>query len=59
MSLRHFREVIGERYSDFQARLPGCEPPPMFALGLMVDGTTEDSKYPDFNSPQARAEYGL
>lgn len=31
----------------------------MFSLGLFEDGTTEDSKYPNLMSPEARMEYGL
>jgi len=58
-SLRCFRKVIWERYSDFQARLPGCEPPTLFSLGSLEDGTTEDSKYPNLMSPEVRVEYGL
>jgi len=57
--MRHFRKVVGDKYSDFRVRLPDCRPPLMYALGMLEDGTTEESRYPNFMLPEAREEYGL
>ena len=45
-------------YSDFQAKLPDCEPPLVFTLMLSEDGTTDDSKYPNLMSIEARMLHG-
>jgi len=58
-SLRYYRKVIGEKFCDFQARLPDRGPPPLYALGMLEDGTTEDSKYPNLMSPEGREKYGI
>ena len=58
-SLQRFKKFIEERYSEFQAGLPDCEPPAMFSLALLEDVTTKDSKYPNLMSPEVRMEYGL
>ncbi|KAF9643913.1 hypothetical protein BDM02DRAFT_3132089 [Thelephora ganbajun] len=57
--LRHFQEVIGEMYSDFHARLPDCEPPVIYSLALTLDGTTEESRYPNLMSAEERMRFGL
>ena len=59
VSLRRFREVVGEKHSDFQAGLPDYEPPSLLSLALLEDGTTGDSKYPNLMSPEARVPYGI
>jgi hypothetical protein len=46
-------------YSDFQARLPGCEPPTIHSLAMLEDGTTEESKYPNLMSVEVRMMYGI
>ena len=46
-------------YSDFQARLPDCEPPMIYSLALSEDGVTEDSKYPSLMSAEVRTSYGI
>lgn len=38
---------------------PDCEPPSLFSLALLEDGTTGDSKYPNLMSPEARVPYGI
>ena len=58
-SLRHFREIIGGKYSDLQAKLPDCEPSLMFSLMLWEDGTTKESKYPNLISVEARILHGV
>ena len=58
-SLRHFREVIRKKYSDFQTKLPDCEPSLMFSLMLWEDGTTKESKYPNLMSVEARILHGV
>ena len=58
-SLRQIRKFIGEMYSDFQARLPDCEPPTIHCLALSEDGVTEDSKYPSLMSAEVRTSYGI
>jgi len=57
--LRHYRNVVGEKYSDFQTRLPDCEPPVIIPLSMLEDGTTEGSKYPSLVSAEARVPYGI
>lgn len=46
-------------YSDFQDGLPHREPPSLFSLALLEDGTTKDSKYPNLMSLEVRAQYGV
>ena len=46
-------------YSDFQAGLPNCEPPMIYSLALMEDGTTEESKYPNLMLAKSRMRYGI
>ena len=46
-------------YSDFQARLPDCEPPMIYSLALSEEGITEDSKYPSLMSAEVRTFYGI
>ena len=58
-SLRYYRKVVGEAYSDFQARVPECEPPIISSLVTLEDGTTEDSKYPNLLSVEVRMQYGI
>ena len=57
--LRCSRKVVEEKYSDFHTRLPGYEPPMIYALATMEDGTTEESKYPNLMSPRVRMLYGI
>ena len=57
--LRYYREVVGEKYSDFQTRLPNCDPPEIFSLAMSADGTTEDSKYPNLLLVEERLPYGM
>jgi hypothetical protein len=47
------------KYSDFQTRLPDCEPPIVFSLATMEDGTTKDSKYPNLMLAEVRMQYGI
>jgi len=57
--LRHFRKIIEETYSDFHAGLPDYEPPMLYSLALMEDGTSEESKYPNLMSPEVRMRFGI
>ena len=57
--MQYFRRVVGEKYSDFQARLPDCRPSMLFALALSEDGTTEESRYPNLMLAEVRGRYGL
>jgi len=57
--LRHYRKVVEEMHSDFQARLPGCEPPTVLSLAMLEDGTTKESKYPNLLPIGARILYGI
>ncbi|KAF9643480.1 hypothetical protein BDM02DRAFT_3191569 [Thelephora ganbajun] len=57
--LRRFQKAIGEMYSDFHARLPDCEPPVIYSLSMGVDGTTEESRYPNLMSAEERMRFGL
>ena len=57
--LRHYRKVVEEMHSDFQARLPGCEPPTVFSLATLEDGTTKESKYPNLLQTEVRMLYGI
>ena len=58
-SLQHYRKVVGEAYSSFQAGIPDCEPPIILSLAVLEDGTTEDSEYPSLMSPEVRVRYGI
>ena len=58
-SLRHFRKVVGEAYSDFHAGLPDYEPPMIYSLATLEDGTTEESNYPSLMSHEARMRFGI
>jgi len=58
-SLGYFRQVIREMYIDFQSGLPDCEPPVIYSLATMEDGTTEESKYPNLMSAETRQKYGI
>ena len=42
-------------FSDFQAKLLDCEPPSILTLILLEDDTTDNSKYPNLMSVEARA----
>ena len=57
--LQHYQKVIGGKYSDFQARLSDCDPPDILSLAMLVDGTTEDSKYPNLLLIEKRSSYGV
>ena len=57
--MRDCRKVVGEMYSDFQARVPDCEPPVIFSLAASEDGTTKDSKYPNLMLAEVRMQYGI
>jgi hypothetical protein len=46
-------------YTKFQAGLPEYEPPMMYSLAMLEDGTTEDSKYPNMMLDEVREWYGL
>ena len=58
-SLRYYRKVVGEAYSDFQARLPDREPPIISSLIMLEDGTTKDSKYPNLMLAEVRMQHGI
>ena len=58
-SLRHFRTLVGKMYSDFQAGLLNYEPPMIYSLALMEDGTTEASKYPNLMLAKTRMQFGI
>ena len=51
--------VVSEKYSDFQTRVPDCEPPMIVSLSMLEDGTTKDSKYPNLIPAEARLPYGI
>jgi hypothetical protein len=59
VSLRDFRRIVGEAYSDFQAKVPDCKPPIVHSLAALEDFTTEDSKYPNLMVPEVRMRYGM
>jgi len=52
-------KVVADTYELFKEKLPDCEPPLLSSLSLLEDGRTEDSRYPNLLSPQARAEQGI
>ena len=52
-------KVVADAYISYKEKLPDCEPPLLSSLSLLEDGRTEDSKYPNLLSPQARAELGI
>jgi hypothetical protein len=58
-SLRNYRKIVGAKYSDFQARVPGCEPPIIVSLAASEDGTTKDSKYPNLMLDEVRMQHGI
>ena len=58
-SLRYFRKVIGETYSDFHARLPDRGPPMIYSLATTEDGTTGEPKYPNLMLPEMRMHFGI
>jgi len=52
-------KVVADAYTLYKEKLPDCEAPLLSSLSLLEDGRTEDSKYPNLLSPQARAEQGI
>ena len=58
-SLRYCRKVIRKMCSDFHEGLPGCEPPMIYSLAMMEDGTTEESKYPNLMLFEVRMQFGI
>jgi len=58
-SLRYLRGVIEKVHADLQANLQRCGPSPLISSVLLVDGRTEDSKFPSLLSFAARERYGL
>ena len=47
-SLRRFRGIVVQAWSDIDAGLPDPFPPPLSANLLFFDGRDEGSKYPNF-----------
>jgi len=58
-TLRYYRKVIVEKYSDFQARHLDFVPPEVFSLARSVGGVTMGSDYPNLLSVEARLSYGI
>ena len=57
--LKHWKTIIKKAYVEFQANLPGFEPPLIYSLLLAMDGHSEGSKFPNLITPQERERYGL
>ena len=58
-TLIHWWKIVANAYALYKEKLPDCEPPLLSSMCLLEDGRTEDSKYPNLLSPQARAELGI
>jgi hypothetical protein len=60
-SLWDCRKVVGVKYSDYQTKIPGCEPPVIVSLALatLEDVSTKDSRYPDLVSLEVVTQYGV
>ena len=58
-TLVHWWKVVADAYALYKDKFPDCEPPLLSSLSLLEDGRTEDSKYPNLLSPQARADLGI
>lgn len=52
-------KVVADAYASYKEKIPDCEPPLLSSMCLLEDGRTEDSKYPNLLSPEARAELGI
>lgn len=57
--LRRWRETVTDVHSDFVAKLPGAEIPPLTLRATQLDGRTEGSRYPNFMLPWAQQRYDL
>ena len=58
-SLQHFKSVVEKAHLRFETALPDNEPPVIYSLATMEDGTTVGSKYPNLMSVEARVEFGI
>lgn len=58
-ALVHWWKVVADAYALYKEKFPDCEPPLLSSLSLLEDGRTEDSKYPNLLSSQARAGLGI
>jgi hypothetical protein len=58
-SLWDCRKVVGVKYSDYQTKIPGCEPPIIVSLALatLEDVSTKDSRYADLVSLEVGTHY--
>jgi len=57
--LRQWRETVAGAYSDFTAKLPE---PKLQALALrasLIDGRTEESRYPNLMIREVGEQYGI
>jgi hypothetical protein len=52
-------KVVADAYESYKENISDCEPPLLSSLSLLEDGRTEDSKYPNLLSPQARENLGI
>jgi len=57
--LGHWKTIIEMAYAEFQANLPGFEPPLFDSLVLAADGRSESSKFPNLIAAEEREPYGL
>ena len=58
-SLQHWKLIIENAYSDFQANFPGFRPDPFAGLVMSSDGRSGDSNFPNLVVPGERERYGL
>ena len=52
-------KVVADAYASYKEKIPDCEPPLLSSMCLLEDGRTEDSKYPNLLSPEARTQLGI
>ena len=52
--LRHWKEVVAGVYSDFAAKLPNAELPPLATRAFWEDGRTEGSRHPNLLLPHRK-----
>lgn len=52
-------KVVADAYALYKEKAPDCDPPLLSSMSLLEDGRTEDSKYPNLLSPQAREDIGI
>jgi hypothetical protein len=57
--LRHWREIVAEVYSDFAAKLPEAKLPTLTIRAQLIDGRTEESRYPNLMLPGMGEHYGI